>query len=328
MNVEIRHLRQFLAVAEELHFTRAADRLHLAQPALSAAIRKLEDSLKLRLFERNTRSVELTSEGQAFAEQARAAVDSYDRALDAAVRLRGGGGGPVTLGVHPHVDSEVKRAIVNRLREINPDVELTIVVESTVKLVESITEGSIDAGLCVAPMGTGDLRRVLIANDPLVAALPESHRLAGRSSIRLEELRDEPWIVPSYQAFRQNSILTRICAAAGFNIRFSEAVSDYDDDFSGVADELGIAVVPAGFVYGEVPETVTFVWIEGVTVPIYLIAKSENGPRALPSVLEAVVDAAKRRAALTKGSAGRRTHKTTVIDTVPTSSFTSPLSRS
>ena len=292
MNVEIRHLRQFLAVAEELHFSRAADRLHLAQPALSANIRKLEDSLQLRLFERNTRSVELTNEGQAFAAQARAAVDSYDRALDAAARLRGGGVGPVTLGVYPHVGSEVKRAIVNRLREINPDVELTIIAESSVKLVQSVNDGIVDAALCIAPMGTGGLRRVLVANEPLVAALHESHPLATRSSIRLHELRDDPWILPSNRAFRENSILTRLCAEAGFAMRVSDAVSDYDDDFSAVADQRGIAVVPAGFVTGEVRETVSFVPIDGVTTPIYLIARSDDGPRALRSVFQAVVEAA------------------------------------
>lgn len=290
MNVEIRHLRQFLAVAEELHFTRAADRLHLAQPALSASIRKLEDTLQLRLFERNTRSVELTSEGRTFAGEAQAAVDSYDQALAAADRLRGGGTGPVTLGVYPHVGSEIKRAIVTRLREINPDIELTIVAESTVKLVESVREGSVDAALCVAPTVASDLRRVLIANESLVVAVPESHAFASRYSIGLGELRDEPWILPSYRAFHQNSILTRLCAEEGFTIRLAEAVSDYDDDFSGVADGLGIAVVPAGFVGREVRDSVVFVPIDDVQTPIYLVARPQDGPHALQPVFRAVTE--------------------------------------
>jgi len=291
MNVEIRHLRQFLAVAEELHFSRAADRLHLAQPALSANIRKLEDSLQLRLFERNTRSVELTNEGKAFAAEARAAVEAYDRALHAAARLRGAGTGAVTLGVYPAVGPDVKRSIVTRLREINPDIELTIVAESTVKLVESVGDGSIDAALCVAPLGTGHLRRMLIANEPLVAALPDTHELATRESIRLDELRDEAWILPSNRAFRENSILSRLCAEAGFTMRLADVVSDYDHDFSNVADGLGIAVVPAGFVGAEVRDTVVFVPITGVATPIYLIARPDEGPHALQAVIQAVAEA-------------------------------------
>lgn len=291
MNVEIRHLRQFLAVAEELHFSRAADRLHLAQPALSANIRKLEDSLQLRLFTRSTRHVELTNEGQAFAEHARIAVEGYDRALEAATHLRRGGSGPVALGVYSAVSTEVKRAIVNRLREINPDIELTIVAESSSKLVEAVVDRRIDAALCVAPNITADLHRLLVTNEAMVVALPADHRLAGRSSVDLRELAEDAWILPSNRAFREGSALHRLSAQAGFTIRIAEEVSDFDEDFTGVAAGYGIEVVPESFV-GTPREGVIILPIDNVLLPIYLIARSDESSPTLSTVFDAVVDAA------------------------------------
>ncbi|WP_159499863.1 LysR family transcriptional regulator [Microbacterium sp. 18062] len=290
MNVEIRHLRQFLAVAEELHFSRAADRLHLAQPALSANIRKLEESLQLRLFARSTRQVELTNEGQAFAEHARIAVESYDRALEAATHLRRGGTGPVTLGVYSAVSTEVKRAIVNRLREINPDIELTIVAESSSKLVEAVLERRIDAALCVAPTGAANLHRLLITNEAMVVALPEDHPLAGRSSVGLSELAEEAWILPSNRAFREGSALHRLSAQAGFTIRVAEEVSDFDEHFTGVAAGHGIEVVPESFA-GRLREGVVILPIDNVVLPIYLIGRSDDSSPTLSTVFDAVVDA-------------------------------------
>ena len=291
MNVEIRHLRQFLALAEELHFTRASERLQIAQSALSVSIRKLEEALDLRLFTRNTRSVELTNEGQIFAEEARLVVESYDRALNTAARLRGGGTGPVTFGLHPQVSAEIKRVIVSRLREINPDVQLTIVAENTSKLVESVRARRVDAALCVAPVAAGDLTRIPVSDEAMLVALPSSHPLASRDSVGLGELRDEKWVLPSGRSLPESSFLTERCAEAGFSMRPAEAVSDFDDDFSTVAEGKGIIVVPSGFVGERKRRGVVLVPIEGLAAPIHLVTRSEGGPPALQSGFEAVTDA-------------------------------------
>lgn len=291
MNVEIRHLRQFLAVAEELHFSRAADRLHLAQPALSANIRKLENSLQLRLFKRSTRMVELTNEGQAFSAHARVAVEGYDRALAAAAHLRGRGSGPVTLGVYAATGTEVKRAIVNRLREVHPEIELTIVAESSVKLVDAVLERRIDAALCVAPTGATELRRLLITNEPMSVALPASHPLANRDSVSLIELASDEWILPSNRAFRESSALHRLCARAGFTMRVADEVSDFDDRFTSVAEGQGIEVVPQSFVSHPVRDDVVVLPIDQAVLPIYLVCRSDEASPTLAAVFEAVVDA-------------------------------------
>lgn len=290
MNVEIRHLRQFLAVAEELHFSRAADRLHLAQPALSANIRKLESSLQLRLFKRSTRLVELTNEGHAFAEHARIAVDGYDRALEAATHLRAGGSGPVTLGVYPAVGTEVKRGIVNRLREINPEIELTIVAESSGKLVDAVLERRIDAALCVAPIGADDLRRLLITNEAMVVAVPTHHPLAGRESVALTELAEDEWILPSNRAFRESSVLHRLCEQAGFAMRMATEVSDFDENFSGVAAGQGVEVVPESFV-NQPRDGVVILPIDEVLLPIYLVGRADEASPTLAALFDAVVEA-------------------------------------
>lgn len=290
MSVEISHLRRFLTVAEELHFTRAAERLYIAQPALSASIRKLEAHLQLELLHRNTRSVELTEAGRAFADVARDAVDSYDRALWLAGQLRGSGGGRVTLGVYNAAGSEIKRAIINRLREIDPDVDLTLVSESTFRLVQSTNEGTIDLGLCLAPIGTGQLRRILVGQEPMLAVLPRDHALAQSDSLRLEDLREEEWILPGSQTSREQSVLVRLCAEAGFKAQISEAVSDFDEDFAGVAGGRGVTAVPAGSLRRKTHEDVVFVPITGVRSPLYLVSRPDNQPSGIHSVIQAVID--------------------------------------
>lgn len=296
MSVEIRHLRQFIVVADELHFTRAAARLHLAQPALSAQIKKLETELNLALFSRNTRAVELTPEGAVFLERARTAVSAYDDALLAARSLTTGGAGRIGLGINPRMRPPVRMSILNQLAASSSTVLVDFVAESSVRLVAAVAAGQVDAALCVAPANIGDLRAILVKNDPLVVALPDGHPLADRDTLQLSELRDEKWILPSNLVYASNSILQAKCARAGFTMQVSETCSDYDDDFTGVANGGGIEVVPSGFVRARQVEGVTFADLPDESIPIHVLHRPDDASPALRSVITAVIDSARAEA--------------------------------
>lgn len=284
MIVEIRHLRQFLAVAEELHFTRAAESLHIAQPALSAQIKKLERSLQLQLFVRNTRAVELTPEGERFVDSARLAVESYDAAMLQAATLRSGEHGHVNCGVSPRFRPEFRRQIVRNVEQVNPRITLDFISESSVRLVEGVSEGRLQAAFCLAPTNTGNLRRVLIKNDPFLVALRRDHPLANSEVLVLSDLKNETWILPSERVYSSNSVLQQRCLDAGFTMNIAQEHSDHDDDFSLVAGGTGIEVVPSMFTRPRAEGDVIFIPLAGQTIPLYFIAPANAdtpGLRAL-----------------------------------------------
>jgi len=289
MSIEIRHLRQFLAVAEELHFTRAAERLHLAQPALSAQIKKLEQELEVQLFQRNTRAVELTPAGEELAAKARAVVESYDSTLATAAQLRGGGAGHVSLGVSSRFRPTMRRAILSELGSVAPGLTLDMVSESSVRLVQAVTEGRVDAAVVIAPANIATLRALRVRDSHLVAALPLSHPLAVAESVTLWDLRGERWILPSSDVFASNSLMHAMCVEAGFRLKVAATVSsNYDDDFVGVAEGHGIEVVPDVFARPGSIAGVTFVPVDGPTIPIYLIARADDESRLMGPLFKAV----------------------------------------
>ena len=290
MTIEIRHLRLFLAVADELHFTRAAERMHLAQPALSAQIKKLEENLGLTLLERNTRAVALTDAGRILRAEARAAVEAYDRALATAAMLRRGGAGHLALGINPRSRSQMRMRIMERLSEINPRVTVDFIAEGSVRLVEEVAAGRLDAALCVGPRTNPNLRSLLVRDDPLIVAIPAAHPLAGRESISLAELRDERWILPSSRVYGSNATLQQECRDVGFEMLVSETASDYDEDFTGVARGGGIEVVPYSFT--RRPTTgVAFVPLRELSIPLQLIWQPASEGPALSCLVRAVLDA-------------------------------------
>lgn len=296
MAIEIRHLRQFLAVAEELHFTRAAERLHLAQPALSAQIKKLEEELEIQLLVRSTRAVQLTPHGEEFAEKARIAVEAYDDALATAAQLRGGGSGHFSLGINPRMQPPVRMGILRRLGELSPRLTLDFVSESSVRLVAGVIEGRLHAAMVVAPTHTASLRSVLVRNSPLVAALPSSHPLAAQSSVTLWDLHDDNWVLPTANVFASNSIMQTLCLEAGFRMKVSTtATSNYDEEFVAVREGHGIEVVPEDFARAGGSDGVVVVSVEDATIPIYMIARADN-ERTLGAVFRAVVESHSSRA--------------------------------
>jgi DNA-binding transcriptional LysR family regulator len=290
VSIEIRHLRLFIAVAEELHFTRAADRLHVAQPAISAQIKRLEGQLQVPLFERSTRAVRLTPEGELFFAAAKTALEKWDEAFVVAASLRQGQGGSISLGVSLRINSRVRVEIQRRLVEVNPRVRVDFVGESSPRLVDEVARGRLDIALCLAPPRHSGLRCQPVRDDPVIAALPVTHRLGTRGSLALAELRHEEWVLPG-PSHRVTAILRDMCRAAGFELRPSDVHSaDYDDEFTLVARGHGIEVVPSVMVPLRNVAGVAFVPIEGHTYPLELVYRPDGAGPVQSALIRAVLE--------------------------------------
>lgn len=205
MNVELRQLRYFVAVAEELHFTRAARRVHIAQQPLSAAIARLEQQLGVTLLERTTRRVELTVAGEALLEPARAALAAVDDAIAAAQSAARGEAGELTVGLSSGAWYGLE-PLFDAVRVRHRGLHLQVRQQSTRPLLDDVRAGTLDlaVGLCVQdPVGLGCQR---LKDEPVFVAVPESHRLAGRGTVALVELAgetvalDDPSDGPDYNA--------------------------------------------------------------------------------------------------------------------------------
>jgi DNA-binding transcriptional LysR family regulator len=193
---ELRHLRYFVAVADELNYTRAAERLHLAPQALSAAIQQLEAALGVKLLERTTRRVALTDPGAAFLRETRRTLAQADRAVEAARRAAAGETGTVTVGFLSSTANYVMPPVVRAMRERHPDVTVRTEALAVRELVDRVRDGHLDVGVTRPPI-IDDPRFVTetILTEPVAAVLPAAHPLAARPLLRLAQLADEPWVL-------------------------------------------------------------------------------------------------------------------------------------
>jgi DNA-binding transcriptional LysR family regulator len=287
VSVELRELRYFVAVAEELHFTRAAERLHMAQPPLSAAIRRLEQRLGAELLERTSRSVRLTAAGAVLLERGRALLEQAD-ALEAAVReVDGAPVGRVALGLSPTARFGPAPALLAACANAAPGVMLYPREDTTGALLRELRAGRLDLALAFCPPPDDGLARARLADEPAVAHLPAAHPLAGAPALDLAELARETFVVaggPESPGFTR--AVLDACAAAGFTPR---TVPDPFPDLGAraVRDGLGVVLYVRCAFPPEPPEGSAFVPVRGVTLPFDLLWRP--GPRtgALTAVLAA-----------------------------------------
>ncbi len=192
--MELRQLRSFVAVAEELHFRRAADRLHLAQPSVSQQIRTLEAELGVRLFERNRRGAVLTPAGVALLGEARDLLSRADRAVAIARATGTGERGRLRMSLTRSLTGGVAGAIVTAYRARYPEVELVLSLGTTMLHVEQLHAGEIDVGFVRPPLGESGLEELVLGREPMVCVLPRGHRLTRRATVRPADLRGEPLV--------------------------------------------------------------------------------------------------------------------------------------
>ena len=246
--MELRHLRYFVAVAEELHFTRAAERLHIAQPPLSQQIRALEGELGVQLFERTRRSVALTDAGHALLAKARELLAATQALPQELQRIARGETGLLRIGFSSTLPlTKVLRDVVAEQRRTHPDVALNLREMHSAMQFESLRRGELDVGLVRynehAPEG---IRLTLLRRDPLRLVVPSAHRFAKRRSVRIADCRDEAFIgFPGDAGTGTGPLLKRMCAQEGFEPRIAQEAREATTQIGLVAAGLGIAVLPA-----------------------------------------------------------------------------------
>lgn len=246
--MEFRHFRYVLAVAEELHFTRAAKRLGIAQPALSQQIRQLEEELRTQLFHRLTRGVELTEAGRALLPYAKAALAAADEGAAAVRRAAKGELGQLRIGFTGSASfNPIVTGTMGRFRDAYPGVELDLQEQVTSTLLRFLREGRIQLAFVRATEDeTEGLHRTALPDEPLWAALPAKHRLAGAERIRLEDLAKDPFIVyPRANGRLLYDAIVAACGRAGFSPRIVQEAPQMASTVNLVAAGVGVALVPA-----------------------------------------------------------------------------------
>ena len=192
--MELRHVRYFLAVAEHLNFSKAAQQLHIAQPPLSRQIRQLEDDLGVSLFVRNKRSVQLTKAGRVFLDEARKLVMQAGHATEAARHAQKGESGFVRIGIASGLGGAVSRVVADHSKRF-PSVNFEYKDVFSSAQSGLLNKREIDVGFLRPPIDQVNLDCKLLFEEEFVVILPPSHRLARRKSLRLKEIADEPLII-------------------------------------------------------------------------------------------------------------------------------------
>ncbi|WP_158867647.1 LysR substrate-binding domain-containing protein [Leifsonia sp. AG29] len=282
--MELRQLEHFVTVAEEKHFTRAAELLRISQSGLSASIRSLEQELGTSLFIRSTRRVELTTAGQALLADSVRTLASAAAARNAVEAVRGLLRGRLTVGAEPCLGSVDIPAQLAGFRTANPGVEVRLRYSGSVELVEAVAEGRADVAVVVDTGHTpaGVELRPLGTQEMLVLCHPE-HRFAEVAgtggSIPFEELRGEP-LVGFQEGWGAQALTRRAFAAAGFDYRAAMEVNDVHPLLDLVGYNLGVAVVPASFALKR-PDKLRAVPLEGAPVwTVAVAAADEPSPSA------------------------------------------------
>jgi DNA-binding transcriptional LysR family regulator len=193
---ELRHLRYFIAVAQELSFSRAAERLHMAQSPLSAAIRQLETELGVPLFERTTRSVRLTPAGERLLERGLPALTAVDGAFAGAMQAGRGLSGTLRIGSSPAARHELRPALLARVREALPDVEIELSEATSGTLIRELLGERLDVALLFCSDPLPGLQRRRLSDDGVHVLMRSSHRLAGWETVRIDALRGDRFVVP------------------------------------------------------------------------------------------------------------------------------------
>ena len=192
--MELRQLSSFVAVAEELHFRRAAERLHLAQPSVSQQIRTLEAELSVQLFQRNRRGAQPTAAGAALLPEAKALLARADQAAALARATGSGERGRLRLSLTRSLTGGIAGAIVDAYRGRFPEVEVELTVGNTMLHVEQLVAGDIDVGFVRPPLENPALEELVLGREPLVCVLPKGHPLTKRGRVHTRDLHGQPLV--------------------------------------------------------------------------------------------------------------------------------------
>ncbi|MQY15077.1 Hca operon transcriptional activator HcaR [Streptomyces sp. RB5] len=282
-DAHVRDLRYFVAVAEELHFTRAAESLYVSQPALSKQIRALERQLDARLFDRDRHSVALTPVGAALLPHARAVLAAWDAAAGAVRAARTEGSNTLTVGMSTGPGrGGLLPAIRSRLADARPGAGMRLRQVGWEDPTAGLADGASDVAFVWLPLPAPErFRWVVVAEEPLSVALPEGHRLAGRTEVDFAELLDEPFLALPDSAPELRDHWLALDARAGREPVIGGEIAGVDETYEALVAGLGVCLVAAGNaplltrggvvtvpVRGVAPSRYALAWRAGDTRPL------------------------------------------------------------
>lgn len=245
-----RQLRYFIALAEELNFSRAAERLHMSQPPLSKQIKQLETELGSQLFERVGRGVRLTEAGHLLLGEAQRILSQIEQTQSLIQRVGRGEVGQIALGFTPSAANEVLPPILLEFGNRFPDVELSLHEMKADELVDRLSNKWIDLSFLYLPFEDARFHRTIVSREPLVAALPSKHPLATEPAVTMRALADEPFVLPARHRYMPGLYgqVTELCRKAGFTPRaVQREVWQMQTIVGLVGSGIGVALVPASF---------------------------------------------------------------------------------
>lgn len=270
--MDLRRLRYFMAVAEELHFGRAAQRMHVVQSAVSHQVKLLEAELGFSLLERSRHNVRLTVPGEIFLPEARDLLRRADEAMRRARASADGTVGRLAIGFVDNVLWSILPPILRDFRQRWPQVELTLHPLDRSAQIEALRTSVIDIGIMPSPSPGHALRSVALAVAPLVAAIPEGHPLAVRSTLTIVEFANEPFVLfPRRMNSRLLEIIVACCASAGFTPRVVQEAEQLHTLLALVSAGLGVTLVPQ-WVARVQQLGVIYIPIDDLLAPYELIA--------------------------------------------------------
>ena len=298
--MEYRRPKFFVAVAEELHFTRASARLSIAQPNLSQEIRRLEREIGVELFVRTKRSVALTPAGHTFLQHVRTVLDATADAVRAAQRASRGEIGRLRLGFVSTAAHGVIPKAIARFRNAYPAVELLLTELNSDEGLEALCAGQLDLCLLLPPRSVDPALNIeLVWLEPLVAVLPPKHRLADRQRIALQHLKSEPWVLWRREiATRLYDEVIGACAAVGFEPRVEQRVRRATTAVSLVASGIGVTLLPMTVARLGIGGTIyRHLRSPGASVPVAFAWRQDQTSPALANLMAIVRDSSLRREA-------------------------------
>ena len=294
---DLRRLRYFVAVAEELHFGRAARRLNLSQPPLSVQIQTLEREIGTPLLMRTKRRVALTEAGQVLLEEARRLIAQAEQAVVHTRRAASGEVGRLTLGFVSTVDYSVLPPLVRRFRRRHPGVALRLLELTSDRQQAMLLSGDLDLGLSILPSPLAQLSTRQVLCEPLVAAVPSVHPLATRRQrIRIDALRGDGFVIfPRPLAPGLYDLVISCCQRAGFTPNLAQEAIQMQTILGLVAAGVGVAVVPACMATLQRPD-VRYLHLTPLrnVVETSAVWHAENGSPVLAALLAELPSARER----------------------------------
>jgi DNA-binding transcriptional LysR family regulator len=241
---DLRRLQYFLAVAQERNFTRAAERLHVAQPALSRQVRLLEEELGVELLHRTTHEFELTDAGAFLLERGPALLSASDELWRSVRSFGAGERGALHVAYGASVSYETAPRLLTELAKRNPAISLSTEVKSTSDIVAGVRDGSVDVGVVRAPPKDAELETRTVRVEPLGVLLHQAHRLAAQESIEVGDLADETLLMHAREANPGHyDLLLELCRERGVEPRIRVRTLSFDPTFTPLAQGEGVAIV-------------------------------------------------------------------------------------